>query len=66
MANYEFRRNTKSVATVVDVVSSDEIEKAVAEEIKIADPVNAAEVIEAAKEEVKEEVIEEVKTEDSI
>lgn len=70
--DYEFSSKNykaeKSVASEVVVVAVDEVEKSVAEEIKIADPVNAAEIIEAAKAvEVKEEeVVEEVKTEDSI
>ena len=73
MSDYEFSakkfRAEKAVATVVDAVPSEEVEKAVAEEIKVADPVNADEVIKAASEEVKEEVekvVEEVKTTETI
>ena len=60
MQDYEFSgkklKTKKSVATVVDMVPSKAVEKAVAEEIKVADPVNADEIVKAA--EVKlEEVI---------
>ena len=60
MQDYEFSSKTfktkTSVATVVDMVPSKAVEKAVAEEIKVADPVNADEIVKAA--EVKlEEVI---------
>ena len=60
MPDYEFSakklRVEKTVATVVDAVPSEEVEKAVAEEIKVADPVNADEVLKAASKKVKEEV----------
>ena len=66
MQDYEFSskkfKTKKSVATVVDMVPSKAVEKAVAEEIKVADPVNADEILKAAAEEIKEKVV--VKTED--
>ncbi len=48
--SYEFHKKGKAVATQVVVAPTDELAKAVAEEIKQPDPVNAQEVI--AKEEV--------------
>lgn len=56
MPNYEFSskkfKAEKAVATVVDVVPSEAVEKAVAEEIKVLDPVNAEEIIKDAEEKV--------------
>lgn len=48
--SYEYRKKGKAVATEVVVAPTDELAKAVAEEVKQPDPVNAQEVI--AKEEV--------------
>lgn len=47
---YEFKKCNveKSVATEVVAVESEVLEKAVAEEVKVPDPVNAQEVIEQA------------------
>ena len=43
---YEFRKNVKSVATVVNAVQDEEIVKVIAEEVSLEDPVNAKEIIE--------------------
>lgn len=48
--SYEYHKKGKAVATEVVVAPTDELAKAVAEEVKQPDPVNAQEVI--AKEEV--------------
>lgn len=55
--NYEFKnkgRVEKAVATEVEVVSSEELEKSVAQEVKVADPVDAEAVIVKAKAEAAE------------
>lgn len=53
VARYEYR---KSVAVVVNPVETEELEKSVAEEIKVEDPKNGPEVIELHRQDSDEPV----------
>lgn len=46
---YEYVRSTKAIASVT-VVADEELQKSVAEDLKVADPENAKEIIDAEKE----------------
>jgi len=45
---YEYKKPVKSVATTVVAVQEDELDKAVAEEVKVEDPVDAEKIVEEA------------------
>lgn len=53
---YEFSKKNfvKAVATEVTQVSTPEVEKTIAEEIKIEDPSNGREIVELHKEDISE------------
>jgi hypothetical protein len=45
---YEYKKQVKSVTTTVVVVQEDELNKTVAEEVKVEDPVDAEKIVEEA------------------
>jgi len=63
VVSYEYRaKASKAVATEVKQVEVKELEKAIAEEIQVEDPVNAKEIVESKKK--KKEVVNEPKDAD--